>query len=82
MTSVRADHNAGYRSDWNSTPETGSKSGYINKPNESELGPFMRHRAFNLVQIKTVPNTICMGGSTGGAEWELCHGRNCGDLLT
>ncbi|MAT13929.1 MAG: hypothetical protein CMJ46_01510 [Planctomyces sp.] len=69
-----------YRADWNAVPESGSKSGYITPPDESILGPFMRGRAVNLVQIKDgTSNTICMGEAAGGPDWPLCRGTNCGD---
>ena len=69
-----------YKADWNGVPESGTKSGYLVPPDEAEIGPFMRHRAVNLVQIKDgTSNTICMGEATGGIDWPMCHGRNCGD---
>ncbi|QDU79917.1 putative major pilin subunit [Polystyrenella longa] len=76
----RDDRGNGYKPDWNSTPEVGPKSGYINIPDERILGPFMRSRAFSLVSIKDgTSNTICMGEAVGGGDWPLCHGRDCND---
>ena len=72
----------GYRGDWNSTPEVGTKTGYINPPDEAALGPFMRCRNFRLDTITSndgTSNTICMGEAVGGIDWPLCHGRGCND---
>ncbi|APZ92386.1 DUF1559 domain-containing protein [Fuerstiella marisgermanici] len=76
-----ADESAGYRSDNNGRPASGTKKGYTHGPiPASEKGAFNRGLKVRIAEISDgTSNTFAMGEAAGGSNWPLCRGVGCTD---